>query len=65
MDSIADEANGNDARLGVLFAVIKGEQRGFEREVRGLLEGEPTLTNVALVLGWIEGDAHGSDCTHK
>ena len=65
MYSIAEQTKGNVSGLGILFALINSEQSRFKFEALYLLKGRPAEPAVTVVLGWIEGDAHASDCTHK
>ena len=65
MYAITEEAEGDDSYFRVLFAFIDGEEGGVKSEIGCLLEGDSAQPNIAFVLGWIEGDTHGSDCTHK
>ena len=65
MYSITEKTKGNVSGLGILFAFVNIEQSRFESEALNLFKRRSTKLNVTFVFGWIEGDAHNSDCTHK
>jgi hypothetical protein len=65
MYSITEKTKGNVSGLGILFAFVNIEQSRFESEALNLLKRRPTELNVTVAFGWIEGDTHKSDCTHK
>ena len=65
VDSMSEQTHGNKSGLVVLLAPINSEQYRVECEVCCLLEGESAQPYIALILGWIEGDAYESDGTDK
>jgi hypothetical protein len=56
VNASAEETDRDDPGLGVLLAVIDGEQRGVEVELSRELERQAAQADVALVLGRVEGD---------
>lgn len=50
VEAFTDIAQGPDALLAIILAIIHPEQGSFELEVCYFLEGESTLNDVALIL---------------
>jgi hypothetical protein len=65
MQSIIQHAHRHIAHLTVGLPVVAGDKCRSEVEFGRPIKGKPTLMQVALVLGGIEGDAYFSDCMNK
>lgn len=65
VEPFTDIAQGPDALFAIVLAGIHPEQGSLELEACYLLEGESTLSDVALILGWIEFDVRGQIVSTK
>ena len=63
--SITEKTECDGACFGIFLAIIFSEDCGMKIKVRSAFKRKPSKTDVALVLGRIEGDSHEAECMYK